>query len=45
MDDGSYMFLVRDPWPPNRGASEVLSYVEICRGSDTGILEMCEVKI
>jgi len=43
--DGEYLFLVRDPWPPNRGASEVLSYDFICRGSDTGILEMCEVKI
>ena len=41
---GAYLFLVRDPWPVNQGANEVLTYSEIRKGSDTGILEQCEIK-
>ena len=43
-DDGDYLFLVRDPWPVNQGTNDVLTYKEIRRGGDTGILEQCEIK-
>ena len=42
--DGKTLFLIRDPWPVNQGTNEVLTYSEIRRGGDTGILEQCEIK-
>jgi hypothetical protein len=44
LDDGAYLFLVRDPWPVNQGTDDVLSYSYIKKGDDTGILEQCEIK-
>ena len=44
MDDGTYLFLVRDPWPVNQGTNDILSYNYIRKGDDTGILEQCEIK-
>jgi len=44
MDDGTYLFLVRDPWPVNRGTNDLLTYSYIRKGDDTGILEQCEIK-